>query len=71
MLCTEHFGHLSEHAAAAHADEQIGESAFAIEDITYDLHASEFNAENLRTEYEENFSAKGFKINYLKAANKK
>ncbi|MBO5110216.1 MAG: tRNA (guanosine(46)-N7)-methyltransferase TrmB [Clostridia bacterium] len=51
--------------------EQIGESKFRIEDITYDLHASEFNAENLRTEYEENFSAKGFKINYLKAVNEK
>ena len=51
--------------------EQIGESSFEIKDITYDLHASEFNADNLRTEYEENFSAKGFKINYLKAVNKK
>ena len=51
--------------------EQIGESSFTIQDISYDLHASEFNRENLRTEYEENFSAKGFKINYLKAVNKK
>ena len=49
--------------------EQIADSRFKIVDITYDLHASELNAENLRTEYEENFSAKGFKINYLKAIN--
>ena len=51
--------------------EEVGASRFKIVDITYDLHASEFNGENLRTEYEENFSAKGFKINYLKATNEK
>ena len=33
--------------------------------ITRDLHASEYNADNIRTEYEENFSSQGYKINML------
>ncbi len=33
--------------------------------VTYDLHASEYNADNIVTEYEQNFSQKGFKINML------
>ena len=33
-----------------------------VEDISYDLH-SEDRPDNIRTEYEEKFSAKGFKIN--------
>ncbi len=33
--------------------------------VTRDLHASEMNAENVRTEYEENFSSRGIKINFL------
>ena len=30
--------------------------------VTYDLHASPENADNVETEYERNFSAKGFSI---------
>ncbi len=33
--------------------------------VTRDLHASPMNEENVRTEYEENFSSKGIKINAL------
>ena len=35
--------------------------------VTYDLHASPENAENVETEYERNFSAKGFSICALEA----
>lgn len=34
--------------------------------VTRDLHASEFNAENIRTEYEQSFAEQGMKINMLK-----
>ncbi len=34
---------------------------------TFDLHNDEKNSTNIQTEYERNFSAKGFKINYLEA----
>jgi len=37
---------------------------------TRDLHTSEKAADNIQTEYERNFSAKGFKINYLEAVKK-
>ena len=33
--------------------------------VTYDLHNSPYNEGNIRTEYEENFSQKGFTINAL------
>lgn len=33
--------------------------------VIYDLHNSEYNSENIQTEYERNFSAKGFPINML------
>ncbi len=33
--------------------------------VTRDLHASELNEENVRTEYEQNFSSQGIKINFL------
>jgi tRNA (guanine-N7-)-methyltransferase len=33
--------------------------------VTRDLHASEYNEGNIRTEYEENFSSQGIKINML------
>ena len=36
-------------------------------DVTYDLHNSEWNAENIVTEYERNFSEKGFSINRVVA----
>ncbi len=31
--------------------------------LTFDLHNSKYNEDNIRTEYERNFSAQGFKIN--------
>ena len=51
--------------------EQVEESKFSLEYKTYDLHASEMNETNIETEYERNFSAKGFSINMLIALNKK
>jgi len=36
-------------------------------EITYDLHNSEWNADNIVTEYERNFSEKGFSINRVVA----
>ena len=47
--------------------ETFGECGYTLENITNDLHASPLNAENIETEYERNFSAKGFSINYLEA----
>lgn len=44
----------------------FAECGFAIDKVLFDLHSSELNDENIRTEYENNFSAKGFKINYIK-----
>jgi hypothetical protein len=35
--------------------------------VTFDLHASKWAEGNVQTEYERNFSAKGFKINRLEA----
>lgn len=34
-----------------------------VEDLTFDLHNSPYNEGNIQTEYERNFSAKGFPIN--------
>ena len=42
--------------------EQFAEKNFEVRDVTFDLHANE-PAENIRTEYENKFSAQGFKIN--------
>lgn len=42
-------------------------NGYEITRITYDLHNSEFAKENIMTEYEINFSGKGFAINYLRA----
>ncbi len=47
--------------------EEFAESGFRLENITYDLHNSEFNADNIVTEYETNFSEKGFTINRVEA----
>ncbi len=44
---------------------------FILNKVLFDLHSSELDADNIRTEYEENFSAKGFKINYLEACLRK
>ncbi|MBQ8163741.1 MAG: tRNA (guanosine(46)-N7)-methyltransferase TrmB [Clostridia bacterium] len=51
--------------------EQIEVSKFDLEYKTYDLHASDMNETNIETEYERNFSEKGFKINMLIAKNVK
>lgn len=42
--------------------EEFAEVGCRVEDISFDLH-SEDRPDNIRTEYEEKFSAKGFKIN--------
>jgi len=47
--------------------EQLSENGFTMDNITYDLHNSEYNLDNIMTEYETNFSAKGFAINRLEA----
>ena len=47
--------------------EQFAEAGFELKNLTYDLHNSEFNEGNIVTEYEANFSAKGFKINRVEA----
>ena len=47
--------------------EQFPLCGFRLENITFDLHNSEFAADNIMTEYERNFSAKGFPINRLEA----
>ena len=46
--------------------EEIEACGLKIAEITRDLHASEWAADNIMTEYEEKFSAKGAKINYVK-----
>jgi tRNA (guanine-N7-)-methyltransferase len=47
--------------------EEFRRCGFRLENITYDLHNSEWNSCNVVTEYEANFSAKGFPINRLEA----
>lgn len=47
--------------------EEFPAAGFTLRDVTFDLHASEWAAENIMTEYEKNFSEKGFKINRLVA----
>lgn len=47
--------------------EEFAAAGYVLENVTFDLHASEWAAENIVTEYEANFSAKGFKINRLEA----
>ena len=42
-------------------------SGFFLRNVTDDLHASPLNAGNIETEYERNFSAKGFSIHYCEA----
>lgn len=41
---------------------QYSENGFATQEITYDLYGSEWAAENIATEYERNFCAKGIPI---------
>ena len=47
--------------------EEFRECGWRLEDITYDLHNSEYNADNVMTEYEKNFSERGFTINRVEA----
>lgn len=47
--------------------EEFKVCGYKIESLTFDLHSSEFADENIMTEYEKNFSEKGFKINKLVA----
>jgi len=47
-------------------DEML-ETGWRLENLTYDLHNSEYAADNIMTEYEKNFSAKGFSINRVEA----
>lgn len=42
-------------------------AGFRLEKLTYDLHNSEYEEGNIHTEYEDNFSAKGFSINRVEA----
>ncbi len=51
--------------------EEVEKSNLFLEYKTYDLHASDMNATNIQTEYERNFTEKGFKINMLIAKNEK
>ncbi|MBQ3041029.1 MAG: tRNA (guanosine(46)-N7)-methyltransferase TrmB [Clostridia bacterium] len=51
--------------------EEVEKSPFLLEYKTYDLHASDMNDVNIQTEYERNFTEKGFKINMLIAKNEK
>ncbi len=45
--------------------EQFESAHIALSDVTNDLHHSPYEADNVHTEYEDTFSAKGFSINRL------
>ncbi len=47
--------------------ETLEAAGFRFEKLTFDLHNSEYEKDNLHTEYEDNFSAKGFTINRVEA----
>lgn len=47
--------------------EQLAGCGFSLSELTYDLHNSVYMAENVVTEYERNFSEKGFSINRVVA----
>lgn len=47
--------------------ETFAEAGYTVKNVCFDLHASPLNKSNIETEYEKNFSAKGFSINYLEA----
>ncbi len=51
--------------------EEFPKAGLEMKNITFDLHGSEWNDGNIMTEYERNFSEKGFKINRLEAFKKK
>lgn len=46
---------------------EFAEAGWKIDCVTYDLHNSEYAADNIMTEYEKNFSEKGMKIHRLEA----
>lgn len=46
--------------------EEVGALGYHIEEITRDLHASEFAKDNILTEYERKFAGRGKNINYVK-----
>ena len=50
--------------------ETLEAAGFRLEKLTYDLHNSEYEEGNIHTEYEDNFSAKGFTINRVEAYKK-
>lgn len=47
--------------------ETFVETGYTLDNVCFDLHASPLNQNNIPTEYEKNFSEKGFSINYLEA----
>ncbi|MCI8332666.1 MAG: tRNA (guanosine(46)-N7)-methyltransferase TrmB [Clostridiales bacterium] len=47
--------------------DELKASGFALKDITYDLHNSVWEKDNIHTEYEDTFSKKGFTINRVVA----
>ena len=47
--------------------EEFTACGYTLTELTYDLHNSEWDADNIRTEYENNFSEKGFSINRVVA----
>lgn len=47
--------------------ETFPESGYTLKNVTFDLHTDELPYDNVKTEYERNFIAKGFKINRLEA----
>ncbi|MBE6700773.1 MAG: tRNA (guanosine(46)-N7)-methyltransferase TrmB [Ruminococcaceae bacterium] len=47
--------------------ETFVECGYRLENVTFDLHTEELEEDNVKTEYERNFIAKGFKINRLEA----
>ena len=47
--------------------EEFEAAGFRMEELTRDLHNSEYNEGNIQTEYERNFSAKGFPIHRVVA----
>ena len=47
--------------------EEFAACGFKLRELTYDLHNSEYNVDNIVTEYERNFSEKGYSINRVVA----
>ena len=47
--------------------EQFAMCSFELSELTFDLHNSVYKENNIVTEYEANFSAKGFAINRVVA----